>query len=191
MINGFEDVQKAGREGMNRALESFGALSTRLADAGERDGRLFQAVLRGGRGARREAARREVDRRRLRGADGLPPRLLREGGRPGGALRRALSRPRQGSDEALRGLCPDRQEVSFPRFSRVCVAPGPWTGRFCFCATPPGARYRARHAARTSAEFPLGCGIRNPDNAAGRPKLARLGDVRSGDWHGQGLKQGR
>jgi phasin family protein len=27
MINGFEDVQKAGREGMNRALESFGALS--------------------------------------------------------------------------------------------------------------------------------------------------------------------
>ncbi len=27
MINGFEDVQKAGREGMSRALESFGALS--------------------------------------------------------------------------------------------------------------------------------------------------------------------
>ena len=27
MINGFDDVQKAGREGMNRALESFGALS--------------------------------------------------------------------------------------------------------------------------------------------------------------------
>jgi hypothetical protein len=27
MINGFEDVQKAGRESMNRALESFGALS--------------------------------------------------------------------------------------------------------------------------------------------------------------------
>ncbi len=27
MINGFDDVQKAGREGMNWALESFGALS--------------------------------------------------------------------------------------------------------------------------------------------------------------------
>ncbi len=27
MINGFEDVQKAGQENMNRALESFGALS--------------------------------------------------------------------------------------------------------------------------------------------------------------------
>jgi hypothetical protein len=27
MINGFEDVQKAGQESMNRALESFGALS--------------------------------------------------------------------------------------------------------------------------------------------------------------------
>ena len=27
MINGFEDVQKVGREGMNRALQSFGAVS--------------------------------------------------------------------------------------------------------------------------------------------------------------------
>ncbi len=27
MINGFEDVQKVGREGMTRAVESFGALS--------------------------------------------------------------------------------------------------------------------------------------------------------------------
>jgi hypothetical protein len=27
MINGFDDVQKAGREGMTRTLESFGALS--------------------------------------------------------------------------------------------------------------------------------------------------------------------
>jgi phasin family protein len=27
MINGFEDVQKAGRESMSKALESFGALS--------------------------------------------------------------------------------------------------------------------------------------------------------------------
>lgn len=27
MMNGFEDVQKAGRESMTRALESFGALS--------------------------------------------------------------------------------------------------------------------------------------------------------------------
>ena len=27
MMNGFEDVQKAGREGMSRAMESFGALS--------------------------------------------------------------------------------------------------------------------------------------------------------------------
>ncbi len=27
MMNGFEDVQKAGREGMTRAMESFGALS--------------------------------------------------------------------------------------------------------------------------------------------------------------------
>jgi phasin family protein len=27
MINGFEDVQKAGRVGINRALESFGAFS--------------------------------------------------------------------------------------------------------------------------------------------------------------------
>lgn len=27
MINGFEDVQKAGRETVNRALESFGAIS--------------------------------------------------------------------------------------------------------------------------------------------------------------------
>jgi hypothetical protein len=27
MMNGFEDVQKAGQENMNRALESFGALS--------------------------------------------------------------------------------------------------------------------------------------------------------------------
>jgi hypothetical protein len=27
MINGFEDAQKAGQENMNRALESFGALS--------------------------------------------------------------------------------------------------------------------------------------------------------------------
>jgi hypothetical protein len=27
MMNGFEDVQKAGREGMTRAIESFGALS--------------------------------------------------------------------------------------------------------------------------------------------------------------------
>jgi len=27
MLNGFEDVQKAGREGMSRAMESFGALS--------------------------------------------------------------------------------------------------------------------------------------------------------------------
>lgn len=27
MINGFEDIQKAGRESMSRALESFGALS--------------------------------------------------------------------------------------------------------------------------------------------------------------------
>ncbi len=27
MMNGFEDVQKVGREGMTRAMESFGALS--------------------------------------------------------------------------------------------------------------------------------------------------------------------
>ena len=27
MINGFEDIQKAGRDNMNRTLESFGALS--------------------------------------------------------------------------------------------------------------------------------------------------------------------
>lgn len=27
MINGFEDFQKVGREGMNKALESFGAVS--------------------------------------------------------------------------------------------------------------------------------------------------------------------
>jgi len=27
MINGFEDIQKAGRESVNKALESFGALS--------------------------------------------------------------------------------------------------------------------------------------------------------------------
>ncbi len=27
MMNGFEDVQKAGREGMNRAMESLGAFS--------------------------------------------------------------------------------------------------------------------------------------------------------------------
>ena len=27
MINGFEDVQKAGQDNMNRALETFGALS--------------------------------------------------------------------------------------------------------------------------------------------------------------------
>src|ERR1044072_4988134 len=30
MINGFEDAQKAGKEGMNKALESFGALSKGL-----------------------------------------------------------------------------------------------------------------------------------------------------------------
>lgn len=30
MINGFEDFQKAGRDGMNRTLESFGALSKGL-----------------------------------------------------------------------------------------------------------------------------------------------------------------
>jgi phasin family protein len=27
MINGFEDIQKAGRDGMSKALESFGAVS--------------------------------------------------------------------------------------------------------------------------------------------------------------------
>jgi hypothetical protein len=30
MINGFEDIQKTGREGMSRALESFGAFSRGL-----------------------------------------------------------------------------------------------------------------------------------------------------------------
>jgi phasin family protein len=30
MINGFEDVQKAGKESMSRAMESFGALSRGL-----------------------------------------------------------------------------------------------------------------------------------------------------------------
>jgi phasin family protein len=30
MMNGFDDVQKAGREGMTRAMESFGALSKGL-----------------------------------------------------------------------------------------------------------------------------------------------------------------
>lgn len=30
MINGFDDVQKAGKEGMSKAMESFGALSRGL-----------------------------------------------------------------------------------------------------------------------------------------------------------------
>ena len=112
MINGFEDFQKAGREGMSKALESFGAVSKSWQTLASETAGFSKASFEEG------AAHLE----KLLGAKSIdvafeaqtdyPPRLLREGRRPGGALRRALHGPRQGSDEALRGLCPGREEVS-------------------------------------------------------------------------------
>ena len=40
MINGFEDFQKAGREGMSQGSRELRRCFEELADAGERDGRL-------------------------------------------------------------------------------------------------------------------------------------------------------